>query len=62
MTLYELSLEYRGAADMLRTRITELERACRDTRAVARYLEGYYLGTAPRRPVRSRRLRGQKGD
>ena len=85
MTLYELSLEYRGAADMLRTRITELERACReerdgqrrvkldrrlrplramyrDTRAVARYLEGYYQGTAPRRPVRSRRLRGQKGD
>ena len=30
MTLYELSLEYRGAADMLRTRITELERACRE--------------------------------
>lgn len=30
MTLYELSLEYEQTAAMLRTRIVELERACRE--------------------------------
>ena len=32
MTLYELSQEYKQTADMLRTRIVELERACREER------------------------------
>ena len=72
MTLYELSLEYEQAADLLRGRISELERAMketgdelsrtrldrrlrplrsmyRDTRAVARYLNGYYRKFTPRR-------------
>lgn len=30
MTLYELSQEYQQTADMLRARIAELERACRE--------------------------------
>ena len=72
MTLYELSLEYEQTAAMLRQRISELERAqketddelrrarldrrlrplrsmYRDTRAVARYLSGYYRKFTPRR-------------
>ena len=32
MTLYELSQEYQQAADMLRTRIMELEQTCREER------------------------------
>ena len=72
MTLYELALEYEQTADLLRGRISELERAMReagdelsrarldrrlrplrsmyrDTRAVARYLNGYYRKFTPRR-------------
>ena len=72
MTLYELALEYEQSADLLRGRISELERAMReagdelsrarldrrlrplrsmyrDTRAVARYLNGYYRKFTPRR-------------
>lgn len=84
MTLYELSLEYKQTAAMLRARIVELERACReetdgarrarldrrlrplrsmyrDTRAVARHLEGYYQRKAPGRAVRPYGLREQRG-
>ena len=72
MTLYELALEYEQTADLLRGRISELERAMReagdelsrarldrrlrplrsmyrDTRSVARYLNGYYRKFTPRR-------------
>ena len=70
MTLYELALEYEQTAALLRGRISELERAMkesgdelsrarldrrlrplrsmyRDTRAVARYLSGYYRKFTP---------------
>lgn len=76
MTLYELSQEYEQTAAILRQRISELERAqketgdalCRarldrrlrplrsmyrDTRAVARHLNGYYEKFTPRRMVRT---------
>ena len=77
MTLYELSIEYEQTAAMLRQRISELERAqretgdeqgklklerrlrplrsmYRDTRAVARHLNGYYQKFTQRRPARTR--------
>ena len=39
MTLYELSQEYQQTAEMLRTRIAELERACREEADICRRVQ-----------------------